>query len=225
MDLLAELVALVAPPVCGGCRRVLIDARSLICAECRRRLPWLRGACERCGLLEHRGRRCPAIGSALERTWAPLAYAGVARDLMTALKFRGRLPLAGPMAAQMAANLPDELRLAGATVVAVPAHAGRRRRRGHDPAAALATQLAARAGMPMARCLERTDSSANQVGANRVTRLSGDRLSVRATVGVPARVLLVDDVHTTGATLETCAIALRGAGAGWVAGVAYARAL
>jgi len=224
MDLIAELLALVAPPVCAACRAPLRDPRGSLCAGCLARLPWLKDACSRCGLPEHR-RRCPAAASALVRTWAPLAYEGVARDLMRSLKFRGQLRLAGPMGAQMAANLPRDLRRAGATVVAVPAHSGRRRRRGHDPAGALAAQVASRTGMPAARCLERIDAAPGQIGAGRAERLTGGRLAVRARGAVPARVLLVDDVHTTGATLETCARALRGAGAEWVAGVAYARTL
>ena len=92
---------------------------------------------------------------------------------MGALKFRGALPVAGLMAAHMAANLPHDLRRPEAAapaaaissaeaapaaaaapalaVVPVPAHAGRRRRRGFDPAALLAAGLAERAGLPLSR--------------------------------------------------------------------------
>lgn len=155
-----------------------------------------------------------------------MAYEGVARELVHALKFRGGLPLAALMAAQMAANLPDDLRLPGAVIVPVPAHAGRRRRRGHDPVDAIAAGLARRTDAELVRCLRRTDSSARQLGASRAARTAAGRLSVEVTTApVPRQVLLVDDVHTTGATLSTCARALRAAGATWVAGVTYARAL
>src|SRR3954470_6322061 len=65
--------------------------------------------CRRCALPSHR-RGCPAAGAAFSRAWAPLAYDGVARDLVAALKFRGALPLADLMAAHVAANLPPDLR-------------------------------------------------------------------------------------------------------------------
>lgn len=155
-----------------------------------------------------------------------MSYEGVARRLVLELKFHGRLELADVMSAQMAANLPADLRRSGAVIVPVPAHRGRRRRRGHDPVEALAAGLARRTRLPLERCLRRTDSSARQVGATRVERTGGGRIAVEVTrTPVPARVLLVDDVHTTGATLEACARVLRAGGARWVAGVAYARAL
>ena len=155
-----------------------------------------------------------------------MAYEGVARELVGELKFRGRLPLSRRMAAQMAANLPRDLRASGASVVPVPAHRGRRRRRGHDPVDAIASGFARRTGLPLRRCLRRTDAAGPQREASRRTRTAVGRLAIEM-IGsqAPDRVLLLDDVHTTGATFEACAAALESAGATWVAGVAYARAL
>jgi ComF family protein len=153
-----------------------------------------------------------------------MAYEGVARRLLHELKFHGRLAVTEVMAAQLAANLPPDLRRSGAVVVPVPAHAGRRRRRGHDPVDALAAGFARRTGLPLERCLRRTDAGARQLGATRAERTAAGRMAVVATrMPVAPRVLLVDDVHTTGATLESCARVLRESGATWVAGVTYAR--
>src|SRR4051794_41889729 len=126
--MLTEMLALIAPPACAACRAPLAAADLRICPACVRALPWLRGRpCPRCGLPRHRGRSgCPAAGAAFASAWAPLAYEGVARDLIGALKFRGAVPLADLMAAQVAAGLPPALREVEA-VVAVPPPPRRRR--------------------------------------------------------------------------------------------------
>jgi len=221
----AELLALLAPPACLACRAPLARAQEPLCSACLRALPWLRGRrCHRCGLPRHRGGGCPAAGAAYARSWAPMAYDGPARALVQALKFRAALPAAEVMAAQLAATLPDELR--GGLVVPVPPQRSRRRARGFDPAGALAASLAPRLGLPLAeRALVRTDRAGRQTRAGRAARREPGRLAVAATREVGIGVLLVDDVHTTGATLAACAAALVGAGAPVVVAVSYARTL
>ncbi len=213
------ILDLLAPPSCAACRR---PASGQICGECLRRLPWLRGhRCPRCALPRHRS-GCPAAAAAFDRAWAPLAYEGAARDIVRALKFDAALPLAGLMAAHMAANLPADLR---ACLVPVPAHRGRRRRRGFDPAALLADGLSERTGLPLSPCLRRADRGRRQVGAGRTLRRSAGRFAAVATSAPPRAVVLVDDVHTTGATLDACAHALKERGAEWVGAATYVRTL
>ncbi len=224
MHAFAELLALLAPPACTACRRPLTTAGPLLCPACTRALPWLRGpGCPRCGLPRHRQGGCPAAGAAFALAWAPLAYEGVARDLVQALKFRGALPVARLMAAQLAAALPPALRGVDA-VVPVPPHPGRRRRRGFDPANTLARGLAPRLELPLAPCLSR-GGGRRQVGTGVRQRRDPGRLAVRASAPPPSRVLLVDDVHTTGATLDACARALAAAGSRWIVAATYARTL
>jgi len=225
----AELAAALAPPACPACRAPLTAAGAQLCLDCRRTLPWLpEPRCPRCGLPGPCGPRsggCPAAAAAFERSWAPLAHDGPARQLVAALKFRGALPVARLMAAQIAATAPREL-LAGAALVPVPLHPARRRARGFDQAALIARALGARTGAPVVPCLRRGGRATRQLGAGRAARRAAageQRLSARGPV--PSRALLLDDVHTTGATLDACARALRAAGAERVDALAYARTL
>jgi predicted amidophosphoribosyltransferase len=221
---LAELLALAAPPLCLACRSPLGRADELLCADCLRTLPWLRGhCCPRCALPRHRPGGCPAGRAAFSAAWAPMAYDGPARALVQALKLRAAIPAIGVMAAQMVATMPLALR-AGA-VVPVPPQRARRRTRGFDPAGALARAVAERAGLPLVPVLVRTDRTARQSGSGRSARRAAGRIVVAATEAISGTALLVDDVHTTGATLDACARALTDAGAGPVVAVTYARTL
>jgi predicted amidophosphoribosyltransferase len=220
----AELLALVVPPLCAACRAPLPRAGDPLCGSCRRALPWLRGPrCERCALPAPCA-PCPAGTAAFARAWAPLAYEGPARVLVGALKFRGALALADLMAAQIAAGAPQPL-LADATLVPVPLHPARRRARGFDQAERLAHALAKRTDLPAVACLRRTGAATRQVGAGRNQRLQTGRIDLELAVPAPAIALLVDDVHTTGATLDSCARVLRAGGSRRVACVTYARTL
>ncbi len=225
--LCAELGAALAPPACLACRAPLADARAELCVACRRALPWLSGPrCPRCGLPDPcDARACPARAAAFEQAWAPLAHDGPARALVAALKFRGALPVARLMAAQIAATAPREL-LAGAALVPVPLHPARRRARGFDQAALIASALAERTGLPLVPCLRRAGEPTRQLGAGRAARHgAAARQLLRVRGPVPERGMLLDDVHTTGATLDACARALRGAGTGRVRAIAYCRTL
>jgi ComF family protein len=227
MTLLDDAIALAVPPRCAACRAPGGRPGDVLCATCRRALPWLRDPrCERCALpLPHaRGGRCPAADAAFDAAWAAVAYDGRAREALIALKFSGARPLAGVMAAQIHAGAQRHLR-PGTALVAVPAHPRRRRARGFDPAELIAAQLARRTGLPIAGALRRSARASRQLGADRATRRDPGNLDFRAPRTVPERVVLVDDVHTTGATLHACALALRRAGCRQIAAITWARTL
>jgi ComF family protein len=206
--MLRALLSLVAPPLCVSCG-AHAGAGEPLCSPCRGELRWLgHDLASACGV----------------EVWAPLAYEGPARAMARALKFGRRQRLAETMAAQIAANAPERV-FTAAALVPVPLHPVRMRKRGFNQAELLAGALAARTGLPVRDSLVRSGERGTQVGRGRVERLA----SIAGTVGMragdepPRRALLVDDVVTTGATLATCAAALRGAGAEAVTAVAYAR--
>jgi predicted amidophosphoribosyltransferase len=252
--MLDELVALLVPPRCAACRAPGRRASDVLCGACRRALPWLTMACcERCALPLPCGRRCPASRAPFDAAWSAVAYDGAARDVMHALKFSAARPLADVMAAQIAANAPlallprgsergeaDRLRpwraangaagapaapTGGVAIVPVPPHPARLRKRGYDPAGLLARALARRTGLPLAPVLRRGATPSRQLGASRDERLRAGRLEFTPRGPAPQTAILVDDVHTTGATLSACASALRGAGAGRIHALTWARAL
>jgi predicted amidophosphoribosyltransferase len=156
--------------------------------------------------------------------WAPVAYEGPARELVRALKYRGAERLAGDMAAQMAATAPGPF-LAG-SLVPVPLHPSRLRRRGFNQAELLARELGRRTGLPVDDCLELPRPRAPHAGSPRAERV-GAQPSIRLRSGgqAPPRPVLVDDVVTTGATIAACARALRASGTTQVRVIAYARTL
>jgi ComF family protein len=204
---LRSLASLLAPPVCAGCGGHAGAAEPL-CAACRLELRWLDRAVEIAGLT----------------VFAPVAYEGPARAMVHALKFRGATLAARTMAAQIAAAAPPDV-LARGGLVPVPLHPRRRRRRGFNQAALLASALGDRTGLRVADCLHRAGSARTQVGRDRAERLTGVQgaIVVRPGSPLPRRAILVDDVVTTGATLAACGHALRAAGVAAVVGVAYAR--
>jgi ComF family protein len=222
--ILAELLAVVVPPACVVCRAALPRAELWLCPSCTRALPWMpQRTCRRCGLASHR-RGCPAGRAAFARAWAPLAHDGVARELVAGLKFRGALPVAAVMAAHLAANLPRDVReRSPAALVPVPPQAVRARRRGFDPAGALVAALAPRLGLPQRACLRRRDHAERQVGSTRAQRRRSGRLAIELRAPPPLRAFLIDDVHTTGATLDACARALVAGGCREVVAVTYTR--
>jgi predicted amidophosphoribosyltransferase len=148
-------------------------------------------------------------------------FDGVAREVVHGLKYARRLSLAAVAAdAMLRALPPHEL---GGALVPVPAGPLRWRWRGFDPAEEIAHALASRTGLPVVDCLRRARGR-RQVGRRRFDRLA-DPPRVWATDECPRRVLLIDDVWTTGATLSACASALREGGSRRIAALVLARAL
>jgi predicted amidophosphoribosyltransferase len=198
---LSELI----PALCAACGRSCRSG-AVLCTRCSRRLAEAKP-------LAGRGT------SGLDRAWSSAPHEGVARDLITALKFRRLLPVAMTIAERIEWLAPESL-LSGA-IVPVPSTRLRSLGRGFDPAAEVAAALALRTDMPLRPVLSRGDFG-RQLGRRRAQRI-GRPPHVRLRGEAPRSVLLIDDVLTTGATLSACARALRGGGSIRVAAITFTR--
>lgn len=192
------------PPRCLVCRKVL--GGGALCPDCRQRLERLR----------------------LEKGWVPLpggegrafslfAYQEPAVRAVLAFKRRRHRRAAADLAGEMARALQAE-GCPWQLVTAVPCAAGQKRSRGHNHAAVLAGELAGCLGLPFRGELLRREPGPQQHALPARLRWENARALYRAGTGQlqGEAVLLVDDVMTTGATLQQCARLLRQMGAGRV---------
>jgi ComF family protein len=173
-------------------------------------------------------RFCEGCAVSLEAgdPWAPYRYGGAMQAAIVRLKYRDRTDLAGPLGGLMASwarerRVVDE----GAVVVPVASSPARLRERGYCHATLLAQAVGAELGLPvMPIGLVRVHQGGTQKGRTRDERLGSLAGAYRASAQVHARrVLLVDDVVTTGATLHASTAALREAGAARVQPLVLAR--
>jgi ComF family protein len=204
-------------PVCDECWTLVRPFRPPLCGHCGDPLPSWRvisvqeAICPRC-------RRRP---SAVSRSRALGGYDGALRAIVHALKYDGRRSVAKPLASLMRRECADVL--AGADlVVPVPLHRSRLRSRGFNQAEAIAGAL----GPPCRDVLRRVRATSSQTDLPAARRHANVRgaFALRWPARVQGlRVVLVDDVCTTGATVEACARVLREAGAQDVRSVTAAR--
>ena len=214
-----------AGPVCETCWNQVRILSGPFCRTCGDSLPSWRVisiALEQCP-------RCRRRRGFVDAARAAGDYEGPLRGILHAFKYEGRRVLAGPLAAMMRTAGAEMLGDADASVP-VPLHAWRRMRRGFNQA----DDLAQRLGVPMLRALWRGRATAPQTGLDAAARRRNLRHAFRLSPFLSdARchrllegriVVLVDDVRTTGATLDACAAALKGAGAREVRALTVARA-
>jgi ComF family protein len=217
-------VDLLYPPLCAVCRR----QGSFLCSGCRASLPAADGIrCPVCWLPLGAGqacRRCAEQPIALEGLRAAFRYEGAVRHLVHAFKFGGQSALAEVLAAPL-----QDLVDSGEhdAVVPVPLTGGRRRMRGFNQAALLADKLGATLGLPVSEVLVRLKASRPQASSasaeERRRNVEGAFGLKKGAAVAGRRLLLLDDVATTCATLDACARVLRQAGAASVHAVTLAR--
>ena len=228
-SLVRRIVDFALPPRCAGCGTV-IDQPDGFCGECWPRIDWLdAGGCARCGIPLQatemdRCARCLTTPPAIARTRAAMAYGDIARSLVLKLKYGRKVALARTMARYMEPHAG----LDGETIlVPVPLHRARLWQRGFNQSLLIARHLARRSratvlGGAMAR--RRRTRPLKGMSASQRAREVGGAFAVRDPGGVKGkRVVLVDDVLTSGSTSEACARALLKAGAARVELICFAR--
>jgi predicted amidophosphoribosyltransferase len=198
------------PPLCDDCRSGFLVLGDPRCARCGAPTAW---PVDRC--LECSGRRL-AFASAR----AAVAYSGTVRPFVASWKERGLRRLAEE-AATVIVNTVE--RPSVAALAFVPPDADRSVKRGHHPAERLARALGRRWDAPVLNLLGRTRSPRPQRGLALAARRRNVAGSFFATSRVPGRLVLVDDVYTTGSTASAAASALRRGGAHSVQVITFAR--
>ena len=230
---LRQIVAFALPPRCPGCGTVVGEDHSF-CLECWRSLDFLGGpACAQCGepieLAYHEEARCGACLAdppPFDRARAAVAYGPIARALALKLKYGRRPGVALTMARPML-RVGDAM-LEGALVAPVPLHRWRIWSRGYNQAALIARALARDRGQLALDLVHRARRTPPLRGMGRLAReraVSGAfRLNPAWKDQVKGRrVVLIDDVYTTGATAKGCARILKRAGAAEVNLLCWAR--
>ena len=224
--------------VSDACNALLAATLSPPCAACGKVLdhPLASAVCTRCWESIALPRPCFALGT-ITAAVALGEYDGTLRDIIHAIKYEGRRSIARRLSSMMA-TAGHALLSDADFVVPVPLHRSRQRERGFNQAADLAAGL----GVPVLHALRRTRSTRAQVALHADERHANVReaFAVRTSVrvGAPFTVrwwtrrelagtvlVLVDDVATTGATLDACARALRAVGVSEVRALTAARAV
>ena len=225
---------LLLPRTCVCCDSALGETdHRVLCVLCISRLARLPAPqCARCGHPRSPGtcRWCemlpPFVRAARSVCWVP---GGPAGEIVHKLKYSGWTALAEPMAEQMARlNFPMDVTEERDLLVPVPLAAARARERGYNQSERLARLLGARWGVPVQEALVRrraTETQTRLTPGDRLRNVAGAFATVLDGRELAGRhVLLVDDVVTTAATLNACAIALHTGGARIISYVTFGRA-
>jgi ComF family protein len=193
-------IKLITPPFCSRCSHALRTPQST-CPECR----------------DH-----PRI---ITRIRAAAWHEGAVREAVHALKYNRRRDAAMPLARLVAAQFA-QLPVPIDWITCVPLHPAREQARGYNQAELIAEQTARLTRSTYVRALSRTRATADQIGLNAHERRANvnDAFRTEGNLNAGRNVVLIDDVCTTGATLDACAAALFAGGVNAVYGLTVARA-
>ena len=214
------------PRRCVGCGRI----GCFLCSECLGKLPRLLPPfCPKCGKPQASGIVCPDCRrrqAEIDGIRSPFRFDGLIREAVHQLKYQNLRAIA-PFLAELLADYLELSPLPGEVLVCVPLHPRRLRERGYNQSSLLARELGRRIDLLVIEdCLIRVKQAQPQVRAVNVEerrRNVADAFMCRDERVSGKQIILIDDVCTSGATLESCAVALKSKGATSVWGLTLAR--
>ncbi len=214
-----NILKLLFPERCLLCRALLPpDAARPFCPECDTSARPVGFVCPHCGNLRSGGNpvcSCSQSWSALQGLFALCLYEGRWRNLLHDLKYRGRRSLAHPLGRWLAGELQRQAGFRPQLVVPVPLHRSREKERGFNQSALLARRVAKELQVPSAELLVRNRETVSQTKISRRERVINVRGAFSCPSGIEAgtRILLIDDIFSTGATMKEAAGCLKRGGA------------
>lgn len=210
MDKKDFFLSLFFPKRCRFCEKV-IDYRETVCEECKKNIPSItEDVCNKCGC-EKFSCSCGKKATYYMSIYAPYYYSGAPREAVKRLKFHNGKHLADSLADDMADCFNKrykELEFDFCTFV--PAHKSTIKKRGYNQAKLLCKSLSEKTGIPFADLLKKDFKTPSQHTLNEATRKGNllGAISLRPKMKESirgARILLCDDIKTTGSTLDECA--------------------
>lgn len=202
MSIVTRFLDLLYPPRCTICRKLLQREETDFCKDCRKKLPMLDAPIKR--------------GEFFTQCYAATDYAGEVADSLKRYKFQGMQQYAGPYGRLLAMQLLH-LQAEFDLLTWVPVSKKRRRKRGFDQSYLLAKTVAEELGVPCERTLEKVRDNPAQSALKGAEMRRANVINVYCAVEPERfrnkRVLLIDDIITTGATLSECSRVLLTAGA------------
>ncbi len=218
---------LVFPPRCPSCDQLLAPDEKSFCKSCEKLITKVRGNyCMICGRLMKKSGKlvcpdCEKFPHIFSEGRSLYEYEGPIRETVYRFKYKGRKSYADAFAYD-AVELWDEwIKASADLVVPVPMNAKKLKKRGYDQADVLARAIACESGIPYLHLLDRVRKTVPMKTLSRAERQNNlkNAFQVRDFDVKLKRVLLVDDIYTTGSTLDACAKALLERGAAEVSGI------
>lgn len=217
-----ECLNILFPRRCPVCGDIILPKGNLICPGCMKKLSWVKGpVCKKCGkeVVNDTVEYCPDCVKRV-RTFdsgrALIHYNEISSRSMAQIKYHNRREYLDFYAEAMYRRLGEAiLRLKPEVIIPVPVHKSRLRSRGFNQAEELARRLCGRLDIPMdTSVLFRVKKTLPQKELNPAERLKNLEQAFLASgsAGKWKRVLLIDDIYTTGSTMEACARVLKKAG-------------